>query len=266
MVFAGHQVGEGMDRMSLGLPNDRDALIEAVAKANPHTVVVLNTGGAVTMPWLDHVAGVLEMWLPGDAYGSVAAKLLFGDAEPGGRLPVTFPKDETQGPATKESEYPGTLSEDGSVDTTHFDEGIFIGYRYWDQYNQTPLFPFGYGLSYTTFNMKGLGAKVDSAGGATVDVLVRNTGKRAGEEIVEVYLGFPKSAGEPPRQLKGFDRVALKPGEEKTVQVKLDADAFEYWDESRNGWTAASGPYQVMVGRSSRDIVYTTNVSVPGRR
>jgi len=253
-----------MDRLYLGLPSDQDALIEAVAKANPHTVVVLNTGGAVTMPWLDRVAGVLEMWLPGDAYGSAAAKLFFGDAEPGGRLPVTFPKDETQGPATKESEYPGSLSDDGAVDTTHFDEGIFVGYRYWDQYNQTPLFPFGYGLSYTSFTMKGLGAKTDS-GGATVDVSVKNTGKRAGAEIVEVYLGFPKAAGEPPRQLKGLGKVMLQPGEEKTVQVKLDADAFQYWDETRNAWTTAPGSYQVMVGRSSRDIVYTTSVAAPVR-
>ena len=263
VVFVGHQLGEGMDRLSLSLPNDQDALIEAVGKANPHTVVVLNTGGAVTMPWLDHVAGVLEMWLPGDAYGSAAAKLLFGDAEPGGRLPVTFPKDETQGPAIKESEYPGTLYPDGSVDTAHFDEGIFVGYRYWDQYNQTPLFPFGYGLSYTTFSMKGLGAKANADGSATVDVQVRNTGKKAGGEIVQVYLGFPKAVGEPPRQLKGMEKVLLKPGEERTVHVKIDADAFQYWNEARNVWTTAPGPYQVMVGQSSRDIVYTTNVSIP---
>ncbi len=266
VVFAGHQVGEGMDRQSLALPNDQDALIEAVAKANPRTVVVLNTGGAVTMPWLDRVAGVLEMWLPGDAYGSAAAKLLFGDAEPGGRLPVTFPKDETQGPGTKQAEYPGSLYPDGSVDTTHFDEGIFIGYRYWDQNNQTPLFPFGYGLSYTSFAMKGVGAKVDTDGGATVDVNIRNTGKRAGAEIVQVYVGFPKAVGEPPRQLKGMQKVSLKPGEEKTVHVKLDGDAFRYWNETQNAWTSAPGSYQVMVGKSSREIVYTTNLALPSAK
>jgi beta-glucosidase len=262
VVFVGQQLGERMDRMSLALTNDQDALIEAVAKANPHTVVVLNTGGAITMPWLDHVAGVLEMWLPGDADGSAAAKLLFGDADPGGRLPVTFPKDETQGPATKPSEYPGDLRESGSIDTTHFDEGIFIGYRYWDQNNQTPLFPFGYGLSYTTFTVKGVGAKADPNGGATVDVMVKNTGKRAGNEIVQVYLGFPKAAGEPPKQLKGLAKVALKPGEEQRVQVKLDAEAFRYWDDAKNGGTTAPGAYQVTVGNSSRDFAYTTNVTV----
>ncbi len=265
VVFVGQRLGEGMDRMTLALPNDQDALIEAVAKANPHTVVVLNTGGGVTMPWLDKVAGVLEMWLPGDAYGSAAAKLLFGDAEPSGRLPVTFPKDETQGPATQRSQYPGTLSADGAVDVTHFDEGIFIGYRYWDQYNQTPLFPFGYGLGYTTFTMKGVGAKTE-AGGATVDVMVKNTGARAGSEVVEVYLGFPKTAGEPPRQLKGMQKVMLKPGEEKRVQVKLDAEAFQYWDEATKKWTAAAGNYQVMVGRDSRNIAYTAGLTAPAVR
>jgi beta-glucosidase len=264
VVFVGQRLGEGMDRMTLALPNDQDALIEAVAKANPHTVVVLNTGGGVTMPWLDKVAGVVEMWLPGDAYGSAAAKLLFGDAEPSGRLPVTFPKDETQGPATKSSQYPGTLAADGAVDVTHFDEGIFIGYRYWDQYNQTPLFPFGYGLSYTNFTMKGVGAKAE-AGGATVDVMVKNTGTRAGSEVVQVYLGFPKAAGEPPRQLKGMEKVLLKPGEEKRVQVKLDAAAFQYWDENTKKWTTAPGNYQVMVGRDSRNIVYSTNLAAPAR-
>ncbi len=265
VVFVGHQVGEGMDRLSLALPNDQDALIEAVAKANPRTVVVLNTGGAVTMPWLDRVAAVLEMWLPGDAYGTAAAKLLFGDADPGGRLPVTFPKDEMQGPAVKASEYPGTESEDGAAADAHFDEGIFVGYRYWDQYNQTPLFPFGYGLSYTTFTMRGAGVKAEADGGATVDVQVKNTGKRAGSEVVEVYLGFPKAAGEPPRVLKGIGKVTLKPGEAKMVPVKVDAAGFRYWDEGRKAWTVAPGAYQVMVGRSSRDIAWTGSVTPVAR-
>jgi len=259
VVFVGQQIGEGMDRMHLGLPNDQDALIEAVAKANPRTVVVLNTGGAVTMPWLSRVAGVLEMWLPGDSYGPAAAKLLFGDAEPGGRLPVTFPADETQGPATKASQYPGTLSDDGSLDTAHFDEGIFIGYRYWDQYNLQPLFPFGSGLAYTTFSMKGVGVKPLPGGGAVVDVLVRNTGKRAGSEVVQIYVGFPQTAGEPPRQLKGFEKVTLQPNEEKTVHLNLDAAAFQYWNEQTHAWATAPGAYQVMAGRSSREILWRGN-------
>lgn len=265
IVFVGQQLGEGMDRMHLALPNDQDALIEAVAKANPRTVVVLNTGGGVAMPWLASVAGVMEMWLPGDSYGPAAARLLFGDADLGGRLPVTFPADETQGPATKPSQYPGTLSEDGSLATAHLDEGIFIGYRYWDQYNQKPLFPFGYGLSYTTFTMKGSIAKAARGGGASVDVIVKNTGTRAGSEVVQVYLGFPKAAGEPPKQLKAFEKVALQAGAVKTVHLTLDPDAFRYWDESKHSWTVAPGAYRVMVGRSSRDIAWAENVTPAAR-
>ena len=262
IVFVGHRLGEGMDRLSLALPNDQEALIEAVAKANPRTVVVLNTGGAVTMPWLDRVAGVLEMWLPGDSYGPAAARLLFGDAEPGGRLPVTFPKDETQGPGQKTTQYPGTVSDKGALDAATFDEGIFIGYRYWDQYKQVPLFPFGYGLSYSTFAMKGIGVKAAN-GGATVEVSVKNTGTRAASEVVQVYLGFPSAAGEPPKQLKGFRKVTLKPGEETALEIALDKDAFQYWNEQTHAWTTALGNYQVMVGRSSREIVYTTSLPVP---
>ena len=226
VVFAGVQVGEGMDRLSLSLPNDQNALIEAVAEANPRTVVVLNVGGAVTMPWLDKVAGVLQMWLPGDSDGPATARLLFGDADPGGRLPITFPKDETQGPGTEESQYPGTVSEKGGLADVHLDEGIFVGYRYWDHYQQTPLFPFGYGLSYSKFAINVAAAKANSDGSATIDASVKNMGDRVGSEVVQVYLGFPAGAGEPPKQLKGYRKVTLKPGEETTVSVKLDPEAF----------------------------------------
>lgn len=261
MVFVGQQVGEGMDRMHLALPNDQDALIEAVVKANPRTLVVLNTGGAVAMPWLADVGAVLEMWLLGDSYGPAAAKLLFGDADPGGRLPVTFPADETQGPATRPSEYPGTVSADGSLDTAHFDEGIFVGYRYWDQYDQKPLFPFGYGLSYTTFAISAANAKASPEGGATVNVTVKNTGTRAGSKVVEVYLGFPKSTGEPPKQLKGFSKISLQPGKFKAVRIALAPEVFEYWNDQSHAWTIAPGAYRVMVGNSSRDIAWTGNVT-----
>jgi beta-glucosidase len=262
VVFVGHQVGEGADRMHLALPNDQDALIEAVAKVNPHTVVVLNTGGPVAMPWIDRVVAVLEMWLPGDSFGPAAAKLLFGDADPGGRLPVTFPRDESQGPGAQPSQYPGTTYADGSLDTAHFDEGIFIGYRYWDQYRQRPLFPFGYGLSYTTFAMKGLGVKT-AGRRISVEVSVQNTGTRMGSEAVQVYLGFPQSAGAPPKQLKGFQKVTLRPGETTTVHISLDREAFQSWDEPTHQWATAAGEYQLMVGRSSRDIVYTARIAAP---
>jgi beta-glucosidase len=263
VVFAGMKVGEGMDRQSLALDADQDALIDAVAAANPRTVVVLQTGGAVKMPWLDKVAAVLQMWLPGDSIGPATAKLLFGDLEPGGRLPITFPRDETQGPARQARQYPGTLDAVGAVDTAYYDEGIFIGCRYWDQYKQSPLFPFGHGLSYTTFDIKGVAVRPAAGGGATVSATVTNTGSRAGVEVVQVYLGFPEAAASAPRQLKGFEKVTLKPGESRTIQIGLDADAFKYWDEQRNGWVKAAGDYTVMVGRSSRDIVQQVNLPAP---
>ena len=252
VVFVGHKVGEGMDRLSLELPDDQDALIEAVAKANPHTVVVLNTGGAVLMPWLDKVSAVLETWLPGDSDGPATARLLFGDANPGGRLPVTFPASMKQGPGSNESEYPGILLPDGSLQV-HFDEGIFVGYRYWDEYGQRPLFPFGYGLSYTSFAWSGESVKTLPDGGAEVSVTVKNTGQRAGSDVVQVYVGFPQGVGEPPRQLKGFQKVELGPGEQKTVQITLDPHAFQFWDEPVREWNTAQGAYQIIVGKNEQD-------------
>lgn len=264
VVFVGHKVGEGMDRGSLTLPNDQDALIEAVAQANPHTVVVLNTGGGVTMPWLGKVAAVLEMWLPGDAYGPAAAKLLFGDADPGGRLPVTFPADETQGPATRPFEYPGTEDGAGRLDTAWFDEGIFIGYRWWDAHGQQPLFPFGYGLSYGQFAISGPSLVRTADGGARISLDVLNVGKRAGTEVLEAYVSFPHSAGEPPRQFKGVARLVLASGQKGKAQIVLDPSAFLYWDDSSNGWRRADGTYTVALGLSSRDIIWQASFQPGG--
>ena len=256
LVFVGHKVGEGMDRTSLALPNDQDALIEAVARANPRTVVVLNTGGPVSMPWLGRVAAVLEMWLPGDAYGPAAARLLFGDADPAGRLPVTFPRDESQGPATMPHQYPGTLDSEGRLDTAWFDEGIFVGYRFWDQHRQQPLFPFGHGLSYARFQVQAPRLEPVAGGGARIAVRVRNISGRRGAEVLQAYVGFPDSAGAPPLQLKGVAKLWLDAGEEREAVIELDAAALRFWDESRNGWRRAEGDYTVALGRSSRDIFW----------
>lgn len=263
LVFVGQKVGEGADRMTLALPNDQDALIAAVAAANPRTVVVLQTGGAVTMPWLDKVAAVLEMWLPGDAFGPAAARLLFGDDDPGGRLPLTFPKDESQGPAQQSAQYPGTRDVSGALEDVHYDEGLEVGYRFWDAHNQAPLFPFGYGLSYTQFQITGRGIRSTADGGAAVDVVVRNTGLRAGSEVVQAYVGFPAEVGEPPKQLKAFQKVMLKPGESRSLSLALPPKAFAHW--GGQGWTVTAGAYRIMIGRSSRDIVYRGQVTLPGK-
>jgi beta-glucosidase len=248
VVFAGERAGEGYDRTGLKTPGDLDYLIDAVATANPKTIVVLNTAGPVSMPWLNKVSGVIEAWYPGQFDGEAIAAVLFGDVNPSGRLPITFPAGEQQGPATKPDEYPG----DGR--TANYSEGVLVGYRWYDAKNQAPLFPFGYGLSYTTFQYGA--AKVDHQSGddATVSVKVTNTGKRRGAEVVQLYVGMPAAAGEAPRQLKGFSRVELNPGESKTVSMALNKESLSVWDEAAHDWKVYPGRYSVEVGSSSRDI------------
>ncbi len=265
LVFAGHKIGEGMDRRSLGLPARQDALIAAVAAVNPRTVVVLVTGGPVAMPWLTDVAGVLQVWLPGDAFGTGVAALIYGDADPGGRLPVTFPADETQGPGTTAATYPGETNARGALDAVHFGEDLAIGYRYWDAHDQTPLFPFGYGLSYARFAVEGLGVRAPPGGSAQVRARVTNTAERAGVEVLQVYVSFPAGTGEPPKQLKGFAKLSLEPGETREVDIALDARAFEVWDEGRHRWTVPAGQFELLLGRSSRDIVGRWHFTPHGR-
>lgn len=265
VVFVGERVGEGMDRASLALQNDQDALIEAVARANPRTLVILNTGGPVAMPWLSRVAAVMEMWLPGDAAGPATARMLFGDAEPGGRLPVTFAADETQGPATKPYQFPGTIDPaTGQLDTAYFDEGVFVGYRYWDQHGQAPLFPFGHGLGYGDIAFAAPELAQTADGGVSLKVSLTNRGRRAGSEVAQLYVGLPQGTGEPPRQLKGFARVVLKPGETQQIAIDVPRGALRYWDEDQARWRIAAGRYQLFLGRSSRDIVWRGSVDVAG--
>ncbi len=265
VVVVGHTVGEGWDRRSLELPADQDALIDAVAAANPHTVVVLVTGGPVAMPWLERVAGVLQLWLPGDAFGTALARLLYGDADPGGRLPVTFPADETQGPGTTQATYPGTPTENGALDTVHFDEELAIGYRFYDRHGQRPLFPFGYGLSYARFAIESAAARAQPGGGAEVRVRVGNTATRAGTEVVQVYVGFPPATGEPPRQLKGMAKLTLAPGATREVVIPLAARAFQIWDAAVERWVTPPGPFTIAVGHSSRELPITTALTPRSR-
>ncbi len=247
IVFAGEQLGEGMDKQVLNLPGDQDALIEAVAAQNPHTVVVLNTSTAVAMPWIDKVAAVLETWYPGQESGTGTASLLFGDADPGGRLPMTFPANPDQGPATRAEEYPGVNG------VAQYDEGIFAGYRWYDQHQQAPLFPFGFGLSYTTFRFRNL--KLSHHDDAVMIALgVKNEGKRRGSDVVQVYVGEPGTATEPPWQLKGFAKVSLQPGEEKQVTIALPVKSLAWWSEKNHNWELSPGSYEFRAGESSRDV------------
>jgi beta-glucosidase len=249
VVFASTAVGEGMDRSSLALPGDQDQLIAAVAAANSRTVVVLNTGGPVLMPWLDQVAAVLEAWHPGQQFGEAVAAVLFGDADPGGRLPVTFPATPDQGPITGPERWPGT---DGDA---RYDEGVLVGYRWYDQHGQQPLFCFGHGLSYGEYAYGQPRLRHDEATGVvTVSVQVTNVGGRAGAEVVQLYVVAPAEAEQPPRQLKGFAKLQLAPGATQEVSLELDRDELAAFDEASGEWVVHPGRYEVLVGRSSRDI------------
>jgi beta-glucosidase len=240
VVMANFAASEGMDRSSLSLPGDQNALIEAVAAVNPRTVVVLNTGGAVTMPWVDDVAAVVQAWYPGQQFGEALAQVLFGDVDPVGRLPVTFPANETQGPTPKgEAElYPG---QDGKV---VYEEGIHVGYRWYDHADQNPLFSFGHGLSYTTFAYSD--PVVESTpSGLRLSMRVANTGQRAGTAVPQVYaMGGQAPVELAERSLAGFGRVDLQPGQQKRITIDMSAQAFSYWDENSDRWTP------VLEGRS----------------
>lgn len=248
IVFAAEQMGEGQDKISLSLPGDQDRLIEAVTEANPHTIVVLHTSNPVSMPWLDKVAAVIEAFYPGQEAGNSIARLLFGDVNPSGKLAMTFPADEGQGPGTHYLDYPG----DGK--TVHYSEGVLVGYRWYDAKNQSPLYPFGHGLSYTTFEYGNLRVSRPGEGRVVVSVQITNTGKREGAEVVQLYLGSPAEAEEPPKQLKGFEKIRLQPGESRVVTMELESESLSAWDSGIGDWRVYPGTYSIMVGSSSRDI------------
>ena len=237
---------EGFDRSSLDLPPGQDELIQAVAKANRNTVVVINAGAPVAMgKWLEQVPAVLDVWYGGQEGGHGLAAVLFGDANPSGRLPVTFPKRWQDSGAY--GHYPG--------ENLHvsYGEGVYVGYRHFDKNRLEPLFPFGYGLSYTTFDYSEL--KVTGGDPATVTLRVRNVGPRAGAEVVQLYVHDAQaSVDRPAKELKGFRRVVLAPGETKPVSFQLDRDALAFYSTAKKAWVAEPGTFEVLVGSSSRDI------------
>jgi beta-glucosidase len=246
---------EGFDLKTMDLPAGQDELIQAVEKANSHTVVVLNTGDPVTMTrWIDTTPALLDMWYGGQEGGGALAAVLFGAANPSGKLPVSLPKKFEDSPAY--GHYPG---ENLKVD---YAEGIYVGYRYYDTKNVEPLFPFGFGLSYTTFDYKNLKVAnaitlsgTNAAKGLAVGVNVSNTGTRAGAEVVQVYVHDGHSKiDRPVHELKAFKRVELQPGETKTVEFSLDRSAFSYWSPEKKDWVSDPGTFEVQVGASSRDI------------
>ena len=254
VVVSDDTESEATDRLSLNLPSAQDELISAVAAANPHTVVVINAGAPVVMPWLNQVAGVVDAWYPGQSSGTALASVLFGQTDPSGHLPVTFPQSLSQVPASTTAQFPGNGS------TVQYSEGLDVGYRWYNDKSLQLLFPFGYGLSYTRFAYSNLRVSpvVNGTQDVQVSATVTNTGNRSGADVAQLYVTEPAAAGEPPRQLKGFQRVNLAPGQSSRVQFTVTPADISSFDTSApgasatgGGWSQTAGLYQVYVGDSS---------------
>ena len=261
VVFAGlpdSYESEGYDRTNMAMPACQNKLIEAVAAANPNTVVVLYNGSPVEMPWIGKVKAVLEAYLGGQNVGDATVKVLFGDVNPSGHLPESFPY--------KLQDNPSYLYYGGEGNRTEYREGVFVGYRYYDKKDMDVLFPFGHGLSYTTFaysNLRLSAKEIKDTDTLTVTVTVTNTGKRFGKAVAQLYVGDKESTPiRPVRELKGFEKVALNPGESKDVPFTLDKRSFAYWNETIHDWHVETGDFTIEVGGSSRDLPLCDSVKV----
>ncbi|MBN1642127.1 MAG: glycoside hydrolase family 3 C-terminal domain-containing protein [Anaerolineae bacterium] len=251
IIFAGMPRGfesEGADRPHMALPGPQDELIRAVARANPRTIVVLNCGAPVEMPWIDAVPGLLLAYYPGQEGGNACARILTGEVNPSGKLSVTYPRRYEDNPTY--TNYPGARE-------VRYGEGIYVGYRYYDHVDCEPLFPFGYGLSYTSFAYSDLRVPDQAVAGQAVEVTlsVQNVGACAGKEVIQLYVrDVEASLARPPKELKAFAKVALEPGERAEVRFALDDRAFSFYDPVRRAWVAEPGTFEILVGSSSRDI------------
>lgn len=269
IVFAHQWISEGMDLPNLSLPDNQDALIAQVAAANPKTIVVLETGTAVTMPWVDKAAAVVEAWYAGSKGADAVANVLFGDVNPSAKLPITFPLSEADLPHPKLVTPPPGASgweavmKSGEAKPTFemkYDEALEVGYKWYDAHKKPVLFPFGHGLSYTTFAYSGI--SVTPGKPATVTFTVKNTGSRAGDEIAQVYAALPASANEPPKRLVGWTRVHLNAGESRQVTVSVPVRNLSIYDEAQNAWKLVPGGYTFLAGGSSQDLPLNGKVNL----
>ncbi len=248
VVVSDDTESEATDRLSLNLPSAQDELISEVAAVNPHTVVVVDAGAPIVMPWRSQVASIVDAWYPGQSNGASLADVLFGKVDPSGHLPVTFPSSLSQVPASTTAQFPGV---NGQV---LYSEGLDVGYRWYDAKSLTPLFPFGFGLSYTKFAFSHLSIQRTGTGGVydvRVSATITNVGHTAGADVAQLYLGDPAPAHEPPRQLVGFQKVSLAPGSSARVHFTITPRDTWWWSDAANGWTQSPGTYQVYVGDSS---------------
>ena len=271
IVFAYQWESEGMDLPSLSLPEHQDDLIAKVAAANPHTIVVIESGGPVTMPWVDQVSGILEAWFAGSSGSDAVANILFGDVNPSAKLPVTFPKSEADLPhptlvkppkVTVDADREGwkRIAAGLPAFQVTYDEGVKVGYKWYDAEKKPVLFPFGYGLSYTTYSYSGL--KVTPGKNPQVSFTVTNTGNRAGAEIAEVYASLPAAAAEPPKRLVAFTKVKLNGGESKEVTVAVDQKFLSIFNVEKDGWQLLPGEYTFLVGGSSQSLPLKESVDL----
>ena len=265
IVMVGDVQKEGYDHeLSLGT---QDALIDSIVAANPRTVVVVKSGGPVLMPWVEKVPAILEAWYPGEEDGNAVAGVLFGDYNPSGKLPITFPKSTDDVPAHTPEQYPGVAKAKGKP-VEQYSEGVLVGYRWYDSKKIEPLYPFGYGLSYTTFTYSNLKLSSDALSTSnptlTIEFDLKNTGTKDGTEVAQVYVEMPAQPDvvQPPRQLKGFTRLPTAAGKTSHGQVTLDARSFSYWDVNAHGWKIAPGRYTIDVGGSSREIPLSTQLQI----
>lgn len=260
VVFAWQWESEDMDLPSLSLQYDQDKLIEAVVAANPRTIVVLETGTAVTMPWLAKADAVVEAWFPGSKGGDAIANVLFGDVNPSGKLPITFPMSESELPHPLISK-PGPHARNGVLSfNVDYTEGAKVGYKWYETEQKSMLFPFGFGLSYTRFEYSGLTVSAD---GSQVSFTLTNTGKRKGAEVAEVYATIPRSADEPWKRLVGWQKIELAPGESKSLSVAMNTLPMSVWDAKANTFELLKGKYGVMVGGSSAELPLVGSFTLP---
>jgi beta-glucosidase len=278
IVFAYVWESEGFDLKTLDLPEEQNKLIETVAAANPRTIVVLETGSPATMPWVDKVAGVIEAWYPGIRGAEALASIVAGTVNPSGKLAITFPKSDSDlphpnpvmpppqserrfpGPGGNVTEFMSTMAKGLPPFQVYYDEKLKVGYKWYDAEKKAVLFPFGFGLSYTTFGYSEL--SVSSGEAPSVAFTVKNMGSRAGSEIAEVYCSLPAAAGEPPKRLVGWSRVELGPGESKQVTAAVSHDRLSVYDEASDNWKMVPGAYTFMVGGSSQDLPLRKDITL----
>ena len=272
IVFAYQWESEGMDLDSLTLPENQNELIEKVAGANPNTIVVLETGSPATMPWADKVSGILEAWYGGSHGAQAVARVLFGEVNPSAKLPITFPKNDSDLPHRSIIKPPERSTTHDEPDAWKkiaaglppfqivYDEGLKVGYKWYDAEHKQVLFPFGFGLSYTTYSYSDL--RVTPAKKVRLSFTVTNTGNRDGAEIAEVYAALPEGAGEPPKRLVGWSKVKLSAGDRKEVTVEVDPEYLSIFNVERDGWQLIPGSYTFLVGGSSQSLPLTESINL----